>query len=143
EIPGPADPPVRKYQVLLVDDSVALIETMASLFSILSNNTWEIHTASGPDRALAIVQQQALDLIVLDLWMPLLDGVQLLGMIHSRYPDIKKVIFTGESEENNRSACLARGADLFLEKPKGAEGLKAVFNMLNDLIAWVPNRDRM
>src|SRR5581483_5201164 len=73
-LPETADAPVRKYQVLLVDDSVALIETMGSLFNILSNSAWEIHTASTPDRALAILQQASIDLAVLDLAMPLLDG---------------------------------------------------------------------
>jgi CheY-like chemotaxis protein len=141
QLPEGAEPGRRKSQVLLVDDCVALIETMASLFSVLSNNTWEIHTASTPDRALAILQQGPMDLVVLDLSMPLLDGAQLLGIIHRRYPDLKKAVLSGEIEEEKRAICQAEGADMFIEKPKHVEGLKAIYTMLNDLVTWVPNRN--
>ena len=38
-----------------------------------------------------------------------------------------------------RSTCLANGADLFIEKPRSAEGLKSIFVMLDELITWTPH----
>ena len=66
----------------------------------------------------------------------MLDGVQLLGIINKRYPDVKKVVLTGSATESHRAACLANGAELFLEKPITPDGIKFVFNVLNDLLSW-------
>lgn len=122
--------------VLLVDDSMAFLETAAELFDVLGNNSWDIHTAASADKALALLQQHPVDLAVIDLSMPLLDGGQLLAMLHRRYPDMKKVVLTGNLNESVRASCLADGAELVLEKPTAADGFKGVFNMLNDLIVW-------
>ena len=126
----------KTASVLLVDDSMAFLETASDIFSTLGSDSWEIHTASAPDTALAILQQGRIDLIILDIVMPVLDGGQLLTMIHRRYPDVKKVVLTGHLTESNRAACLASGAELVLEKPTARDGFKALFNVLNDLVCW-------
>jgi len=126
----------RKVSVLLVDDSMAFLETTSELFAALGGPAWDIHQAAAADHALSILQQQPIDLVVLDVVMPLLDGVQLLKLIHQRYPGIKKVILTGSLSDDNRVACLANGAELFLEKPTAADGFRFIFNVLHDLISW-------
>ena len=131
-----ASGPSKKYQVLFVDDSLAFLESFTELCSVMSNRTWEIHTAPSADRALAILQQHTIDLAVLDIIMPMVDGLQLLGIIGRRYPGLKIVVMTGKANEANRASCLAGGAELFIEKPTTPEGIKMVFNMLNDLVSW-------
>jgi CheY-like chemotaxis protein len=131
-----AETPQKKYQVLFVDDSLAFLETFTELCSVLSNGTWETHTAASADRALAILQQHPVDLVVLDIVMPLVDGLQLLGLISRRYSGLKIVVMTARANEGNRATCLAGGAELFIEKPVSPEGIKMVFNMLNDLVSW-------
>jgi CheY-like chemotaxis protein len=128
--------PVKKFQVLFVDDSLAFLETFTELCGVLSNQSWEIHSAASADRALAILQQNHIDLVVLDIGIPMVDGIQLLGIISRRYPGIKIAVMTGKANENNRAVCLAGGAELFIEKPVSPEGIKVVFNMLNDLVSW-------
>jgi CheY-like chemotaxis protein len=128
--------PVKKFQVLFVDDSLAFLETFTELCVILSNQSWEIHSAASADRSLAILQQQHIDLVVLDIGIPMVDGIQLLGIISRRYPGIKIAVMTGKANENNRATCLAGGAELFIEKPVSSDGIKVVFNMLNDLVSW-------
>jgi CheY-like chemotaxis protein len=119
---------------------MAFLETISELFGAWGNNTWEIHTAVSADKALAILEQKLMDLVVLDIGMPLLDGVQLLGIIHQRYPNIKIAVLTGQSDETRRAACRAGGAELFLVKPPHANGLTSIFDVLNDLVKWT-NRD--
>jgi CheY-like chemotaxis protein len=126
----------RKLQVLLVDDSMAFLETAGDTFETLANGEWEVHRACGADQALNLVQERQIEVAVLDINMPMLDGVQLLGMLHRRYPEVKKVILTATSSEANRTHCLANGAELFLEKPIARDGMRFVFNLLNDLISW-------
>ena len=131
-----AAPGVRQSQVLLVDDSMAFLETISELFETMADKSWKIHQASAADRALAILAEHPIDLAVFDIGMPLLDGVQLLGIAHRRYPDVKKVILTGNASESRRAECLANGAELFLEKPTTPDGIKFVFNVLKDLLVW-------
>ena len=128
--------PVKKYQVLFVDDDLAFLEAITALYDILGYKTWEIHRAATADQALGTLKEKAIDLVVLDIGMPVLDGVQLLSLIHRRYPDIKKAILTGSAAEGNRAACLAGGAELFIQKPVSGEGMKAVFTTLNELVSW-------
>lgn len=125
-----------KVSVLLVDDSMAFLETTSELFKVLAGEDWDIHQASAADHALAILQRQKIDLVVLDIVMPMLDGVQLLKLIHQRHPSIKKVILTGNISESTRAMCLANGAELFLEKPTAPDGFRFIFNVLDDLISW-------
>ena len=135
---GPPDAaePAKKYHVLFVDDSMAQLEIFGELCSVLSNQTWETYSATTADRALAILQETRMDLVVLDIRLPVVDGVQLLGLIHRRYPGVKTAVLTGHATESNRAACLANGAELFIEKPVSTDGMKVVFNLLNDLLSW-------
>jgi len=138
--PGP--PPAaghgaeKKFHILFVDDSMAFLELFTGLCMEYAKGEWQIDTASSADRALAILQGQAMDLAVLDIGMPMLDGLQLLGLINRRYPGLKVAVMTGNASEARRTDALANGAELFLEKPVTAEGMRAVFNVLNDLVSW-------
>lgn len=134
--PETAGAPAHRHQVLFVDDSLAFLEMFTELCSALSQQTWDIHTATAADRALAILQQQPMDLVVLDIGMPMVDGIQLLGIIGRRHAGVKIAVMTGKATEANRAACLSGGAELFIEKPVSPEGITIVFNILNDLIAW-------
>jgi CheY-like chemotaxis protein len=131
----------KQYRVLFVDDSMAFLEMITDLFGARENITWDILTATSPDKALAILQQKLIDLVVLDISMPLLDGIQLLGLIHQRYPNIKKVVLTGESDDRHRPACLANGAELFLLKPGDDDGWRLIFNLLTSLLRWEDSND--
>ncbi len=139
--PAAAGTGIKQYRVLFVDDSMAFLEMITDVFSAQPDINWEILTATSPDKALAILQQKLVDLAVLDIGMPLLDGIQLLGLIHQRYPNIKKVVLTGESDDRHRSACLAAGAELFLLKPADADGWKLIFNLLSSLLRWEQSSD--
>jgi CheY-like chemotaxis protein len=131
-----ADGDAKKFNVVLVDDSLAFLEAFGELCVAFSNNSWEVATATSADRALALLQEKPADLVVIDIGMPMLDGLQLLGIISRRYPGLKLAVMTGSATEAKRADALANGAELFLEKPVTPEGMRSVFNMLNDLVSW-------
>src|SRR5208283_3335497 len=137
---GTGTTPAKKHQVLFVDDDQAFLEAITELYSILGDQTWKIHRAATADQALSVMQQTAIDLVVLDIGMPVLDGMQLLSLIHRRYPDVPKAILTGSAAAGNRETCLANGAGLFIHKPLSSEGMKAVFTTLNELISWAQSK---
>ena len=128
----------KQRQILFVDDEDVFQETVRNLFVMLSNNTWRVHCAASADQALAILKTNKIELAIVDIVMPVLDGAQFLRILQRRYPDLKKAILTGNATEENRSDCLANGADLFIEKPHSSEGLKSIFVMLDELITWTP-----
>jgi CheY-like chemotaxis protein len=127
---------LRKHRVLLVDDSMAFLETASEVFNRLARGAWEIQTACGADQALSLIQQGQLEMAVLDIHMPMLDGLQLLAMLRRRHPEIKLVVLTAIGNEALRAQCLAAGAELFLEKPVARDGFNFVFSVLNDLLTW-------
>jgi CheY-like chemotaxis protein len=133
QLPGDA---AKKFHVLFVDDSMAFIETFGGLCLEFSHHAWEIHSATTADRALAVLQEGPVDLVILDIGMPMVDGIQLLGIINRRYPGLKIAVMTGRATEAHRAAALAGGAELFIEKPVSPDGTRVVFNLLHDMLAW-------
>lgn len=125
-----------KFQILLVDDSLAFLEAFGESCREHSKRAWEIRSATSADKALAALQEKAADLVVLDIGMPMLDGLQLLGIISRRYPELKIVVMTGSATESKRADALANGAAMFLEKPVTPDGIRSAFNVLNDLVSW-------
>ena len=134
--PPAVSEPERKFQVLFVDDSMAFLELFGDLCAEFSRQTWKIHTATSADTALALLREKQMDLVLLDITMPMLDGLQLLGIINRRYPGLKIAVMTGSATEAKRADALANGAELFLEKPVTADGMRSVFNVLHDLLSW-------
>jgi CheY-like chemotaxis protein len=126
----------KHNQILFVDDERVFLEMVSDLFGLWSKKTWQIHCATSADQALEILKTKNIDLVVVDVNMPVLDGVELVRIINRRFPDIKKAVMTGQATEEKRSASLANGAELFIEKPRSADGLKSVFAMLTELMAW-------
>ena len=127
-------------QILFVDDEPDFLESARDLFQHLSEGSWVVHCASTTDAALELLKQQKMDLAIVDINMPLLDGIQFLNLLGKRYPDLKKVTLTGFADEEKRTQCLAAGAELFIEKPHTPDGFKSVFAMLDDLIHWLPQQ---
>jgi CheY-like chemotaxis protein len=127
-------------QVLFVDDEPDFLQMANEYFTQLSENRWVIHCASTTEEALEMLKRQKMDLAIVDVNMPLLDGVQFLNLLGKRYPELKKVTLTALATEEKRSQCLTAGAELFIEKPRAAEGFKSVFAMLDDLMSWAPQQ---
>ncbi len=132
---APADL-AKNFHVLFVDDSMAFLELFTALCQEYSRRAWQIYTATSADKALTTLQDRPVDLVVLDIGMPMLDGLQLLTIIRRRYPGMKVAVMTGNVSDARRADALTNGAELFLEKPVTADGMHSVFNMLHDLVSW-------
>jgi CheY-like chemotaxis protein len=130
--------PAKQYQLLFVDDDGDFLAMIRDFFVALGENAWQIHCASSADQALEMLKARKIDLVVSDVNMPMLDGIQFLHILNRRHPDLKKAVITANATEEKRSACLAEGAELFIEKPRSPEGLKSIFLMLEELITWTP-----
>lgn len=92
-----------------------------------------MHLATTTAKALALLDTQPMDLAVVDLQMPVMDGLQFLALLNRKYPTLRKVVLTGFATSDHRSQCLNGGAELFLEKPRTSEGYETVFATLREL----------
>ncbi len=130
--------PSAKRRVLFVDDDVMFLQTVQELMSVLSEGQWEVLAAESASRAFGLLQQQPVDLVVIDVQMSVMDGIQMLSLLNRGHPNVQKVVLTGHASEKYRAACLSNGAELFLEKPTDPAGWQSLHGVLNELVRFRP-----
>lgn len=101
-------------KVLLVDDEEEFVETLAER---MRTRGMEVSTTNSGADALKLVEDEAFDVVVLDLKMPGIDGLEALKRIKQRRPDIQVVLLTGHATVEKGVEAIKEGALEFLEKP--------------------------
>jgi CheY-like chemotaxis protein len=128
-----------RRKVLFIDDDPRFLEAMTRVMGVLSHGSWEIFGAETTSAAFTLLQEQSIHLAVIDVQMPVTDGLQFLRLLNRRYPNLQKVVLTGfGASETYRATCLSSGAELFLEKPKTSAEQETLFTTLNELLKWQP-----
>jgi CheY-like chemotaxis protein len=129
---------IKRKSFLFVDDDAEFLAGIQGLFSEMAHGRWEILTAENHSQALALLARLHADVVVLDIGLPVMDGIQLLQLLNRTHPGQQVVMLTGEATEENRKTCLESGAKLFLEKPIRADGYAAIFAALDALAGAQP-----
>ena len=109
--------------VLVIDDELDIREMLALGLSLMG---YEVLTADGGERALEIVSRHAVDLIVSDLKMPGMDGIEVIAALRRQAPEAVIVVATGYLSEETVAKCHALGAKECLRKPFTIRELEAV-----------------
>lgn len=105
-----------RHKILLVDDDPDLLEMYREMLRQLPSQP-EIDTASSGTRALAMLETEDYRLLICDLKMPKVDGLQVLSIVRRKYPQLRTVALTSVVDEQFRSRAYALGVDLFWNKP--------------------------
>ena len=100
--------------VLVVDDEPALRKTLRSS---LSASGFAVAEARSGEEALGVVQQQAFDLVLLDINMPGAGGIDTCRKIRSFAPQVGIIMVTVRDSENDKVHALEAGADDYVTKP--------------------------
>jgi two-component system KDP operon response regulator KdpE len=108
-------------KILVVDDEPALRQFAQRNLLVRG---FEVYVAANGLEALALVNTQSLDLIILDLMMPSMDGLEATRRIRQR-SGVPIIVLTALDEEKDKVAALDLGADDYLTKPFGVEELLA------------------
>lgn len=103
------------HRVLLVDDNHVFLEAAAE-FLVDQNSIGEILTARSGQDALMSIAINHPDLLIIDLAMPEMGGLELTRLIKERWPDIPVIILTLHDSVHHRQAALEAGADAFVPK---------------------------
>jgi DNA-binding response OmpR family regulator len=113
---------VRIATVLVVDDEESVRVTLAA---ILSSHGYEVELAATGMEALTLLQVNEFDLVLTDLRMEGVDGLQVLGEAKRRWPDSVTIMLTGYASMDSAIAAMRQGAYDYLCKPCPTEELLA------------------
>jgi CheY-like chemotaxis protein len=122
-----------RHKILLLDDDPEVLEMFKEMLSLLPSHP-EIHTATTGARALALLEAEPFRLLICDLKMPKMDGLQVLAIVRRRFPELRTVVMTGVQDEEFRSRAYALGVDLFWLKPETQENREMFQECLESLL---------
>jgi len=112
--------------LLLIDDD----QTIREMLDLLFSKSHECHTADRAEQALEFLKFQSYDVVITDISMPGLGGVEILRRISQLYPTTPVIVITG-GEDQFKDIVIKMGAFAFFSKPFPLAGLEhAVLNAL-------------
>jgi two-component system nitrogen regulation response regulator NtrX len=103
-----------KATILLVDDEENILETLTG---ILEDEGYQIITASSGESALKKISETSPDIVLLDVWMPGIDGIETLKSLRENNKDVCVIMISGHSSIDTAVHAIKLGAYDFLEKP--------------------------
>ncbi len=108
-------------KVLIVDDEKDFVE----IFSLrLETQGEKVFTAFSGKEALKVLEQKPIDVVILDIRMPGMDGIDTLKEIKKRYPNVEVILLTGHGSTETAVDGMKLGAFDYLMKPADFEDIK-------------------
>jgi CheY-like chemotaxis protein len=127
----------RKYhfeepsRVLLVDDEKQFVQTLSERLQLRDMGT---AVAYDGESALSLIARDDPEVIVLDLMMPGIDGIEMLKQVKQNRPEVEVIILTGHGSDEDRETCMSLGAFAYLHKPVDIEILSQKLKEANEHI---------
>jgi two-component system nitrogen regulation response regulator NtrX len=131
--------------ILVVDDEASILQ---SLEGILSDEGFETIGVKSGSEALDKIEEVMPDLVLLDIWMPGMDGIETLSKIREAYPIVQVVMMSGHGNIETAVKATKMGAYDFIEKPLSLEKLLVSINnaldhyRLEEEISLLKERDK-
>lgn len=104
----------QKYSVLIVDDEPDFSETLAKMFS---RRNISVDTADSCEMAMAKLEKMEFEVVIMDVSMPGINGIQCLGMVKERWPAAEVIILTGHASVSTGIEGMKCGAFDYCLKP--------------------------
>ena len=121
---------ISKRQVLIVDDDPGMLQLLSLR---LGGFGYEVMTAqSGPD-ALAILEDQVVNVVLSDLRMEPMDGMELFQKVNERWPGIPFIVLTAHGTIREAVSATQEGVFAFLTKPVDKDELESTLKRIGDL----------
>ena len=114
-----------------MDDEREFVETLSERLLMRDIGSAVVYDG---EEALRLVSEDEPEVVVLDLKMPGIDGIEVLRRIKRDYPLVEVIILTGHGSEKDRDICMQLGAFTYLEKPVEIEELSAAMQQAYDKI---------
>src|SRR3989442_222332 len=126
--------------ILIVDDEPAILDTLSS---ILQDESYEVSVARGGQEALKFIKADSPpDLVLLDIWMPDLDGIETLQRAMEAHPRLLVIMMSGHGSIESAVKAIKLGAYDYIEKPLSLEKVTLlVRHALHERRLELENRD--
>ena len=111
---------MEKIKILLVDDEQEFVETLSERIRMRDHDS---EVALDGEQALKKMDDDLPDVVVLDLKMPGMDGMEVLRKIRNAYPKVQVIMLTGHGSEKDEEEARKLGAFEYLQKPVEIETL--------------------
>lgn len=105
---------MQEYKILIVDDEADFIQSLTDRLEV---RKMRAEVAMGGEEALEKVAKDEPEVMVLDLKMPGMDGLEVLQRVKTAYPTTQVIILTGHGSNEARDKAKEMGAYAYLEKP--------------------------
>lgn len=132
---GDASDTAGPINVLIVDDETELLESLQRVFT--RRNITTFTAESGPE-ALDLLQRELVDIMVLDVKMPGMDGLEVLRRVKTKHPSIQVILLSGHPSVEAALEGVKLGASEYLKKPpqisKLVETIKRLFRERQDIL---------
>jgi CheY-like chemotaxis protein len=122
-----------RHKILILDDDPEFLDLYKEWLSQLPSKP-EIHTATNGARAIALLEAEPYRVLICDLKMPKMDGLQVLSIVRRRFPELRTIVMTSVEDEEFRSRAYALGVDLFWLKPDTHQNMQMFFECLESLL---------
>jgi len=122
-----------RHKILLLDDDPDVLEMYRELLAQLPSKP-EIHTALSGPRGMAMLEAHPFRLLICDLKMPKMDGLQVLSIVRRKYPELRTVVLTVVADEQFRSRVYALGVDLYWQKPASEHETRQFLECIESLL---------
>ena len=117
----------RKARVMIVDDNAHMAEVLAEMLDVFNVNTF---TVQDGELALRSLHEEPVSLVITDLRMPKMTGVDLLKSIKAQSPEIPVVVISGFTLSSEDDKAVREIADGFLNKPFRMEDIGQLLDRL-------------
>ena len=104
--------------ICIVDDEPSILNTLSS---ILEDEGYQVSCAKNGVEALKLIRSETPDLVLLDIWMPEIDGLEILKRVRQQFPNLLVVIMSGHGSIETAVKSTKLGAYDYLEKPLDLE----------------------
>lgn len=111
---------MREIKLLLVDDEQDFVETLAERLRLRDFGST---VALDGETALSIVKEGVPDVMLLDIMMPGINGLEVLERVKENYPNVQVIIVTGHGGEKDKTRAMQLGAFAYMTKPVDFETL--------------------
>lgn len=123
--------------ILIVDDEINIQNSLARRYKLKG---YHIETANNGRDALELLEKKPFQVVISDIKMPVLDGVELLKKIRIEYPMTRVIMMTGYVTLDNGLACLRHGADTCIFKP--LEDLSEMDNAVDTALKYLEHWEK-
>jgi DNA-binding NarL/FixJ family response regulator len=118
-----AGPPPRPVRVLLADDQRLVRESLGTLLGLLPGIDL-VASASDGEEAIALVAEHGPDIVLMDLRMPRLDGIEATRRLRDRHPGVRVIALTTYADDESVLGALRAGARGYLTKDASSEDIR-------------------